>query len=44
MLLSDVYKIPVGISLIVVFAILGISVLLSLRLDKKKARELVTSP
>ena len=45
MLLMDVYKIPVGVSLIVVFAILGISVLLSLRLDaKKKARALVTSP
>ena len=43
MLLMDVYKIPVGISLIVVFAILGISVLLSLRLDaKKRTREVLT--
>jgi tellurite resistance protein TerC len=39
MLLIDVYKIPVGFSLAVVFTIIGASVGLSLRLDAKRREE-----
>ena len=39
MLLIDVYKIPVGFSLAVVFTIIAASVGLSLRLDAKRRRE-----
>ena len=39
MLLIDVYKIPVGFSLAVVFAIIAASVVLSLRLDARRRRE-----
>lgn len=45
MLLLDVYKIPVGVSLAVVFAILATSIGLSLRLEsKRRAEAVLTSP